>query len=100
MNRAAVVTAARTDKSHVATNEAASSGAASASSQWASAGFMNESVKLIAESVGIANLSEEGCREMASNLTFTINSLFLVSHVSSSLNTNEIFYWGIRRTNI
>ena len=37
----------------------------------------NESIKLVAESVGISNLTDEACRELASDLTFTIKSMLL-----------------------
>jgi hypothetical protein len=39
----------------------------------------NESIKLIGESIGISNLSDEACREIASDLTFTIKSILLDS---------------------
>jgi high-affinity Fe2+/Pb2+ permease len=38
----------------------------------------NESIKLIGESIGITNLSDEGCRYLTSDLTFTIKSILLV----------------------
>ena len=37
----------------------------------------NESIKLVGESVGISNLTDEACRELASDLTFTIKSMLL-----------------------
>jgi hypothetical protein len=37
-----------------------------------------ESIKSIAESIGISNLSEEACREVVSDLTFTIKSILQV----------------------
>ena len=40
----------------------------------------NESIKSIAETIGIANLSEEACRELAADLTFTIKSILIVKN--------------------
>ena len=37
----------------------------------------NESIKLIAESIGISNVTDEGCREISNDLTFTIKSILL-----------------------
>jgi hypothetical protein len=37
-----------------------------------------ESIKSIAESIGLSNLSEEACREVVSDLTFTIKSMLQV----------------------
>jgi hypothetical protein len=37
-----------------------------------------ESIKSIAESIGLSNLSEEACREVVSDLTFTIKSILQV----------------------
>jgi hypothetical protein len=41
--------------------------------------FDLNSIKHIAESTGISNLSDEACRELASDLTFTLKSLLLVN---------------------
>lgn len=38
----------------------------------------NESLKIIAETIGVNNLSDEACRELASDLSFTIKSLIIV----------------------
>jgi histone H3/H4 len=35
----------------------------------------SDSIRLIGESIGISNLSEEACRDLASDLTFTIKSI-------------------------
>lgn len=35
----------------------------------------NESIKIIAESIGISNLSDEACRDLASDLTFVVKSI-------------------------
>ena len=37
-----------------------------------------ESIKLIADSVGIANLNEEAVRELSSDLTFIVKSILTV----------------------
>lgn len=37
----------------------------------------NESIKLVAESVGISNLNEDACKEVVNDLTFTIKSILL-----------------------
>ena len=37
-----------------------------------------ESIKYVAESIGLTNLSEEACREVISDLTFTIKSILQV----------------------
>lgn len=39
----------------------------------------NDSIKLMAESIGINNLSEEASRELANDLTFVIKSILLVN---------------------
>lgn len=39
----------------------------------------NDSIKLMAESIGINNLSEEACRELANDLSFVIKSILLVN---------------------
>jgi len=38
----------------------------------------NESIKLIAESIGVTNLNEEATRELASDLTFIVKSIIAV----------------------
>lgn len=45
----------------------------------------NESIKLIAESIGISNLSEEACRDLASDLTFVIKSILNVSYINLNI---------------
>ncbi|CAF0770535.1 unnamed protein product [Brachionus calyciflorus] len=58
----------------------------------------NDSIKLIAESIGINNLSEEACRELANDLTFTVKSLLLDAQKFSrrsrrkNLNPSDIDY--------
>lgn len=39
----------------------------------------NESIKIIAESIGISNLSDEACRDLASDLTFVVKSILNVN---------------------
>jgi hypothetical protein len=39
----------------------------------------NESIKLIAESIGISNLSDEAARDLASDLTFIVKSILIVN---------------------
>ncbi len=39
----------------------------------------NESIKLIAESIGVTNLNEEATRELASDLTFIVKSIIAVN---------------------
>ncbi len=41
--------------------------------------FESSSLKLIAESIGIFNLADEACRDLASDLTFTLKSILIVS---------------------
>jgi hypothetical protein len=38
----------------------------------------HDSIKFIAESIGITNLSEEACRDLASDLTFVVKSILNV----------------------
>ena len=40
--------------------------------------FEFTSIKFIAESVGISNMSDEACKDLASDLTFTLKSLIIV----------------------
>lgn len=40
----------------------------------------NDSIKIIAESIGISNLSEEACRDLASDLTFIVKSILNVNY--------------------
>jgi hypothetical protein len=42
-----------------------------------------ESIRIIGESIGVSNLSEEACREIISDLTFTIKSIIIVNLVES-----------------
>jgi hypothetical protein len=42
----------------------------------------NESIKSIAESVGIGNLSDEACRDLVSDLSFTIKLILNVADIS------------------
>ena len=39
----------------------------------------NDSFKLIAESIGITNLGEDACKELAMDLAFTLKSILIVS---------------------
>ena len=48
------------------------------SNQFANAATF-ESIKSIAESIGLSNLSEEACREVISDLTFNIKSILQVN---------------------
>lgn len=43
-----------------------------------SCSFDLNSIKNIGESIGILNLSDDACRELASDITFTLKSLLLV----------------------
>lgn len=44
----------------------------------------NDSIKLMAESIGITNLSDEACREVISDLTFTLKSIIIVIYDPST----------------
>ena len=51
----------------------------------------SESIRLVAESVGINNLTEESCRELASDLTFTLRSILTV-RIVVNLNVGHVLY--------
>jgi hypothetical protein len=38
----------------------------------------NDSLKMMAESIGITNLGDEACRELAIDLAFTLKSILMV----------------------
>lgn len=42
----------------------------------------NESIKTIAESIGIGNLSDEACRDLVSDLSFTVKLILYVTEIS------------------
>jgi hypothetical protein len=46
-----------------------------------SCSFDLNGIKHIGESIGISNLSDEACRELASDITFTLKSLLLVNKI-------------------
>lgn len=45
----------------------------------------HESIKLMAESIGISNLSDEACREIVNDLTFTVKSIIIVSQMQTGV---------------
>lgn len=44
----------------------------------------NESIKTIAESVGVGNLTDEACRDLVSDLSFTIKLILYVVEIFAS----------------
>jgi hypothetical protein len=43
----------------------------------------NDSIKMMAESIGITNLGDDACRELSIDLTFTLKSILMVCLFSS-----------------
>lgn len=56
----------------------------------------NDSIKLMAESIGINNLSEEAGRELASDLSFVIKSILLVNTKIKLKQQKDKFYEKLR----
>jgi hypothetical protein len=40
-----------------------------------------DSIRIIGESIGVTNISEEACRELTSDLTFTVKSIINVNRL-------------------
>ena len=66
-------------KSPGGTSTAAGGGGSTSSTTGNSTVATNESIKIIAESIGISNLSDEASRDLASDLTFIVKLIILVN---------------------
>lgn len=62
-------------KSEAEMTTSASSSAASKNAATATTAASVDSIRSIAESIGISNLSDEACRDLVQDLTFTVKSL-------------------------